>query len=110
MLLHYARATMSTQEEQLSMAVKQYRPRYSDRPQLQPGDVTIIACPALGFPKELYEPIWLVLYELLLDSKTCHIRNVWLADPTTQGVNGLLNEGKLGSERTSRVASPCQDR
>lgn len=45
----YARATAHEQEEVLHLAVKQYTPK--DNPHPRPGDVTIIAAHANGFPK-----------------------------------------------------------
>jgi len=96
---HYARATSTSQEEELLMAVKQYKPRYTDRSKPLPGDMTIIACPALGFPKELYEPVWDHLFEQFQTGRKHFIRNIWVADPATQASSGIMNQGKLGSER-----------
>jgi hypothetical protein len=96
---HHARATSLSQEEELLMAVKQYKPIYQGRSAPLPGDMTIIACPALGFPKELYEPVWDMLFEQLESAGEQFIRNIWVADPATQGSSGILNQGKLGSER-----------
>jgi hypothetical protein len=45
----YPRATSTSQEETLHLAVKQYIPL--DNPNPKPGDVTIIAAHANGFPK-----------------------------------------------------------
>lgn len=45
----YPRATANSQEETLNLAVKQYIPL--DNPDPQPGDVTILAAHANGFPK-----------------------------------------------------------
>lgn len=45
----YPRATASSQDEVLQLAVKQYIPKNNPSP--QPGDVTILASPANGFPK-----------------------------------------------------------
>lgn len=91
----YARATAHEQEEVLHLAVKQYTPR--DNPHPRPGDVTIIAAHANGFPKELYEPLW---EELLRRSKSqgFSIRNIWIADVAHQGASGALNEFKLGND------------
>jgi hypothetical protein len=96
---HYARATSDSQEAELLMAVKQYKPQYSERSEPLAGDMTIIACPALGFPKELYEPVWDCLFECLRTAGKHFIRNIWVADPATQASSGILNRGKLGSER-----------
>lgn len=81
------------------MAVKQYKPSYTDRSEPLPGDMTIIACPALGFPKELYEPVWDHLFEEFQTGRKHFIRNIWVADPATQASSGIMNQGKLGSER-----------
>lgn len=45
----YPGATANEQEEPLKLAVKQYIPL--DNPNPQPGDVTILAAHANGFPK-----------------------------------------------------------
>lgn len=45
----YPAATANEQEEPLHLAVKQYIPL--DNPNPQPGDVTILAAHANGFPK-----------------------------------------------------------
>ncbi|KAH8731125.1 Alpha/beta hydrolase family-domain-containing protein [Phaeosphaeriaceae sp. PMI808] len=91
----YPRATATTQDEVLHLAVKQYTPINNSSP--KPGDITIIAAHANGFPKELYEPLW---DELL---KTCKqygfgIRGIWIADVVHQGWSSVLNEDKLGND------------
>lgn len=48
-LREYPRATSTSQEETLHLAVKQYIPL--DNPNPQPGDVTIVGAHANGFPK-----------------------------------------------------------
>ena len=47
----YARATSESQDEELSLSVKQYTPKGNTNP--QHGDITIIAAHANGFPKVL---------------------------------------------------------
>lgn len=94
----FPRATSTTQEEVLDLAIKQYTPL--DNPTPRPGDITIIAAHANGFPKELYEPLW---DELL---KRCshygfRIRSIWIADVVHQGWSSVLNEDKLGNDRMS---------
>ncbi|KAH7085746.1 Alpha/beta hydrolase family-domain-containing protein [Paraphoma chrysanthemicola] len=90
----FPRATATTQEDILYLAVKQYTPlNYTPKP----GDITIIAAHANGFPKELYEPLW---DELL---KVCGqygfgIRGIWIADVVHQGWSSVLNEDKLGND------------
>lgn len=90
------RATATTEEEVLRLSIKQYTPLSNPSP--KPGDITIIAAHANGFPKELYEPLW---DELL---KRCEqygfrIRGIWIADVVHQGWSGVLNEEKLGNDR-----------
>jgi hypothetical protein len=94
----FPRATTSHQNEVLYMAVKQYTPRNNTSP--KPGDITIIAAHANGFPKELYEPLW---DELLnrCDQFGFGIRGIWIADVVHQGWSSVLNEDKLGNDRTS---------
>jgi hypothetical protein len=45
----YAHATLDSQEDTLHLAVKQYTPLDNQEP--SPGDLTIIAAHANGFPK-----------------------------------------------------------
>ncbi|KAH8697494.1 putative toxin biosynthesis protein [Talaromyces proteolyticus] len=91
----YPRATSTSQEQTLRLAVKQYIPL--DNPSPQPGDVTIIAAHANGFPKELYEPLW---EELHARSKNhgFRIRSIWMADVAHQGQSGVINEDVLGND------------
>lgn len=91
----YARATSTTQEEVLHLAVKQYIPKDNTDP--QPGDVTVIGAHANGFPKELYEPLWDDLYAR---SKKYgfRIRSIWIADVAQQGQSSVLNEKLLGND------------
>lgn len=111
----YSRATAHSQEEALNLAVKQYIPK--DNPSPQPGDITVIAAHANGFVKvksyspntcdhsadisaqELYEPLW---EDLLVESRKqgFKIRSIWIADIASQGQSGVLNETKLGNDRT----------
>ncbi|OOF94999.1 hypothetical protein ASPCADRAFT_208624 [Aspergillus carbonarius ITEM 5010] len=91
----YAGSTVD-QEDQLHLHVKQYTPL--DLPDPVPaGAVTIIAAHAVGFPKELYEPLW---DELLMRSKQSnfHIRGIWIADVATMGLSSVLNEDKLSMD------------
>jgi hypothetical protein len=93
----FPRSTATNQNEVLHMALKQYTPLNNTSP--NPGDITIIAAHANGFPKELYEPLW---DELL---KRCEqygfgIRGIWIADVVHQGWSSVLNEDKLGNDRT----------
>ena len=94
---HYARGTSQNQEVELKIVVKQYTPHYNQP--ASPGDVTIIASHASGFPKELYEPMWDRLFNRTLQSNGPRIRNIWIADVVNQNASGVLNEHELGNER-----------
>ncbi|OAL50732.1 alpha/beta-hydrolase [Pyrenochaeta sp. DS3sAY3a] len=91
----FPRATSTNQDEVLHLAVKQYTPLNNSKP--KPGDITIIAAHANGFPKELYEPLW---DELLNRSASFGfgIRGIWIADVVHQGWSSVLNEDKLGND------------
>ncbi|KAJ5224456.1 Alpha/beta hydrolase family-domain-containing protein [Penicillium citrinum] len=82
-------------ENGIRLAVKQYIPSDSRRP--QPSDVTLIGAHANSFPKELYEPLWDDLYEQLRVQNR-HIRSIWIADVAQQGQSGILNEDILGDD------------
>ncbi|KAI9769112.1 MAG: hypothetical protein M1840_004463 [Geoglossum simile] len=91
----YPQATAHEQEDVLHLAVKQYIPLDNQSP--SPGDVTIIAAHANGFPKEIFEPLW---EEISRRSKThgLRIRSIWVADVAQQGASGVLNEKILGDD------------
>ncbi|QKX55833.1 uncharacterized protein TRUGW13939_02931 [Talaromyces rugulosus] len=91
----YPRATSTSQEETLHLAVKQYIPL--DNPNPKPGDVTIIAAHANGFPKELYEPLWEDLHARA-KRQGFQIRSIWMADVAHQGQSGVMNDNKLGND------------
>lgn len=91
----YAYATAESQEDILYICAKQYIPL--DNPDPRPGDVTILAAHANGFPKELYEPLW----EDLSSHVAKHgwrIRSIWMTDVAHQGQSGVVNEQLLGNE------------
>jgi hypothetical protein len=92
----YYRATAKSQEEVLQLAVKRYVPLNNPIP--QPGDVTIIACHAAGYFKELYEPFFDDLL-VALSEVNVNIRGIWIADTCSHGESSVQNEGKLGNER-----------
>jgi len=92
----YPRATATSQEEVLHLSFKQYIPKNNPTP--QPGDVTILASHANGFVKELYEPLWEDLVDVLWKSGI-RVRGIWIADVAWQGQSGILNEDKLGNDR-----------
>ncbi|KAI1826699.1 Alpha/beta hydrolase family-domain-containing protein [Xylaria intraflava] len=92
----WPRATSNSQEDVLNLHVKQYTPK--DNPSPQPGDVTILAAHANGFPKELYEALWADLHAQSQSQGGFRIRNIWIADVSHQGYSGELNEEKLGND------------
>lgn len=92
----YPRATANSQEEVLHLSFKQYIPKSNPTP--QPGDVTILASHANGFVKELYEPLWEDLVDVL-GGLGMRVRGIWIADVAWQGQSGILNEEKLGNDR-----------
>lgn len=94
---NYYRSTSQSQEDVLRLEVKQYAANYSAGP--RPGDVTIIACHASGFTKELYEPLWDELFDHTIKTGNFRIRNIWIADVSNQGASGVMNEQLLGNER-----------
>ncbi|KAK3292013.1 Alpha/beta hydrolase family-domain-containing protein [Chaetomium fimeti] len=91
----YATATANGDADRPRLAVKQYIPL--DNPNPQPGDVTIIAAHANGFPKELYEPLWDELQKKTAETGI-RIRSIWIADMWNQGQSGVLNEKILGND------------
>ncbi|KAL2828918.1 Alpha/beta hydrolase family-domain-containing protein [Aspergillus cavernicola] len=94
-LREYPGATGNEQEDVLDLAVKQYIPLDNLSP--QPGDITILAAHANGFPKELYEPLW---EEIHARSKAngFRIRSIWMADVAHQGQSSVINEDRLGND------------
>ncbi|KAE8352709.1 Alpha/beta hydrolase family-domain-containing protein [Aspergillus coremiiformis] len=92
----YPGSTAKSQEEALSLHVKQYTPLDQHGP--VPSDaVTVIAAHACGFPKELYEPLWDEIHHRL-KRKGLHIRSIWIADAANMGMSGVLNEDKISNE------------
>ncbi|TQV98174.1 toxin biosynthesis protein [Cordyceps javanica] len=91
----YARAKANSQEETLSIQVKQYTPKGNGAP--RKGDLSIIGAHANGFPKELYEPLWEDLVKELA-TKGVRVGSIWIADCAWQGQSGLLNQDKLGDD------------
>jgi hypothetical protein len=93
----YPRATSTCQEDVLYLAVKQYVPLSNPKP--KPGDVTIIAASANGFPKELYEPLWDDLLARITNNPYgWQTRSIWIADVAQQGESGLINGPVLGND------------
>ncbi|KAF4949462.1 hypothetical protein FSARC_13474 [Fusarium sarcochroum] len=92
----YVGATARGDADIPKLSVKQYIP--VDNPNPKPGDVTIIAAHANGFPKELYEPLWDEMHKRASQTRL-RIRSIWIADMWNQGQSGVLNENILGSDR-----------
>lgn len=90
----YPRATATSQEEVFQMKVKQYRPVDYEA---KPGDVTILAAPAMSCPKEVYEPLWESLYDSSLRMGV-RLGSIWSIDYSNQGASGVVNEYGLGDE------------
>ncbi|KAJ5108228.1 Abhydrolase domain-containing protein mpaH [Penicillium angulare] len=91
----YPGAIADDRVQSLNLAVKQYIPL--DNLQPQPGDVTILAAHANGFPKELYEPLWEEIHARAKDAGF-RIRSIWMADVAHQGESGVINESVLGND------------
>ncbi|KAL2837925.1 Alpha/beta hydrolase family-domain-containing protein [Aspergillus pseudoustus] len=91
----YPGGTAHEQEDILNLAVKQYIPL--DNPNPLPGDVTILAAHANGFPKELYEPLWEEIYARS-KANGFRIRSIWMTDVAHQGQSGTINEDLLGND------------
>ncbi|PWY66005.1 hypothetical protein BO70DRAFT_356633 [Aspergillus heteromorphus CBS 117.55] len=91
----YAGSTVQ-QEDVLHLHVKQYTPHtHRSNPKPVPAHaVTLIAAHAVGFPKELYEPLW----DELLTRSAVPIRGIWIADVASMGTSGILNEDKLSMD------------
>ncbi|KAJ5905527.1 Abhydrolase domain-containing protein mpaH [Penicillium subrubescens] len=94
-LREYPAATANEQEQPLHLAVKQYIPL--DNPNPQPGDVTILAAHANGFPKELYEPLWEEIHARS-QANGFRIRSIWMADVAQEGESSVINEDSLGND------------
>ncbi|PHH86166.1 hypothetical protein CDD83_10635 [Cordyceps sp. RAO-2017] len=91
----YPRATARSQDVALLQHVKQYVPK--DNPTPRKGDITIVGAHGVGYPKELYEPLWDDL-QRQLRARGIRIRSIWVADAPWQCYSGLLNEGDLGND------------
>lgn len=94
----YPRALANSQEDTLTLAVKQYRPLSNPDP-LPKDAITIIAAHANGFPKELYEPVFAdLILACQSQSPPVVIRSIWIADIAHQNASGILNENILGND------------
>ncbi|KAE8139348.1 Alpha/beta hydrolase family-domain-containing protein [Aspergillus pseudotamarii] len=91
----YPRATTTSQEDPLSIIAKQYVPWDNLDP--SPGAISIISAHANGIPKEVYEPLWVEIYQAA-KKMGLQLRGIWIADAAHQGASGILNEEKLGND------------
>lgn len=93
-LREFPQATLHSEEDILHLAVNQYIPLNNPHP--QPGDVTIIAAHAVGYHKELYEPLW---DELAAQARFrgWRIRSIWMADVAWHGESYRMNEELVGN-------------
>ncbi|KAJ5093372.1 hypothetical protein N7456_009233 [Penicillium angulare] len=90
----YPHAT-TTQEAPLKLAVKKYTP--VDNPNPQPGDITLVAVPGNGLPKELLEPLWAEIMSRARQDGF-RIRAIWCTESVHQGYSGVANESYLGND------------
>lgn len=51
----------------------------------------------------MYEPLWDELYQRMTEAGKS-IRGIWIADVAHQGESGVLNEKKLGNDRSCTVS------
>lgn len=89
------------QETALQLCANQYIPRSSSQAEGNSKKiaVTILAAPALGIPKECYEPLFCVLLSYSRSaSSQFSIKSIWIADVTHEGASSVLNEEVLGSD------------
>ncbi|RCI07468.1 hypothetical protein L249_4565 [Ophiocordyceps polyrhachis-furcata BCC 54312] len=93
----YPGLTSGRQEEDMRLHVKQYTPR--NQPLESSDAVTLIAMQGIGFPKELYEPLWDHLHHHSRSHGYC-IRSIWMADMAPQGISGILNEKNMSMDNS----------
>ncbi|RDA85070.1 hypothetical protein CP532_3128 [Ophiocordyceps camponoti-leonardi (nom. inval.)] len=93
----YPGLTSGRQEEDIRLHVKQYTPRDQPLDGPEDGAVTLIAMQGVGFPKELYEPLWDTLYHHSR-SHGYSIRNIWMADMASLSMSSVLNEKTLSMD------------
>lgn len=56
-----------------------------------------------------YEPLFDEMYKASeQDGSTFKIRSIWIADVSSHGASGVLNEGRLGNEREIVRESDCR--
>ena len=86
------------ESDRLQVSVKNYIPlNQSSTPYTETQPLTIIAAGALGFIKELYEPLFV---ELLNRAQVCgvRIRSIWIADMYNIGESARANRMNLGCD------------
>ena len=88
-------ATRDQKDVTLKLAIKQYVPKR--KTERASDAVTIIGAHAIGFVKEVYEPLWDDLLDFS-EANGFEIRSIWIADTSNQGVSGVLNEQLNGHE------------
>ncbi|RDW84882.1 hypothetical protein BP6252_02472 [Coleophoma cylindrospora] len=93
----YFHATISGQDEELLLHVKQYIPNDNQPRDRHREGVTLIAAHSNAYSKETYEPLWEDLTARLQKAGVV-VNAIWMADVAHQGTSGLLNEQKLGSD------------
>ena len=76
------------------LRVKKYLPKTNSH--ARPGDVTILAVNADGFPDELYDSLWDDLLEQMQARKR-RLRSIWIVDIANQAQGGD-DEGIFGAE------------
>ncbi|KAI0469324.1 prolyl aminopeptidase-like protein [Xylaria cf. heliscus] len=98
----WPRATAVTQEDVLQIHIKQYRPKDNLNP--QPEDITVIGAHACGFPKEIYEALW-VDFHTQSKKHGFRIRGIWITDVANQGYSGRINKQMLGNDPSGNDAA-----
>lgn len=93
----YPRAIATFQEDTVQLHAKSYTP-HAVANGSRTGDLTIIAFHANAFHKEVYEPFFTDLYHALHHHHGLTISSIWIADQTSQGTSGLLNDSISGND------------
>lgn len=92
----YAAALADSQEDAVWLHAKSYTPHEVVKNH-ERGDLTIIGFHANGFPKEVYEPFFEILYERL-KTQGLTVGSIWIADSASQGTSAVMNDEKLGND------------
>ncbi|EMC96223.1 hypothetical protein BAUCODRAFT_467173 [Baudoinia panamericana UAMH 10762] len=91
----YSGGLRSRDEDIIYLEAKQYIPR--NNLEAHESDLTILAAHAIGFPKELYEPLWDDMLKQW-NYSSLRIRSIWIADASNQGASSALNEAIQGDD------------